>query len=82
MRVLRNAVNPFSTGFTRWWCRSDLRALRNGKPRGTYKGLAPRRAGQPRPLNGTAPPADPAVMRARAAAIDRLMAEQENKGGQ
>jgi hypothetical protein len=70
MRALRTAVNPFSTGFSRWWCRSDLRSLLNGKPLGTYKRLSPRR---PVPL----PPMEESVRLARIAAIERIMTQDD-----
>lgn len=70
LRPLSDAINPFSTGFTRWWCHSDLRAVVNGKPRGAYKhrGVRP---GDP------VPPMDEAVRRARIAAIERIMTQDD-----
>jgi|HubBroStandDraft_3_1064219.scaffolds.fasta_scaffold772235_2 hypothetical protein len=71
MRRLRNAINPFSTGFTRWWCHSSVRAILNGNPRGASRRLARRRrAGREFPF------LDERVNRERAAAIDRLIAEE------
>jgi hypothetical protein len=83
-RSLRNAVNPLSTGFTRWWCRSDLRAALDGKPRGTYKRLMPRRPARMRAADGTAPmPAmDESIRRARIAAIERIMTRDDPAGPQ
>jgi hypothetical protein len=75
LRSLRNAVNPLSTGFSRWWCRSDLRAALDGKPRGTYKRLMSRR---PIPM----PAMDESVRRARIAAIERIMARDDPAGPQ
>jgi hypothetical protein len=41
MGALRNAVNPFSTAFSRWWCHSSLRAIAGGKPRNFYRSRGP-----------------------------------------
>jgi hypothetical protein len=65
MRALRNAVNPFSTALTRWWCHSGLRALLRGKPR------VCRRA--PPPIE----PMDPEVRRARIDAIERVLGDRD-----
>jgi hypothetical protein len=66
MRALRNAVNPFSTAFSQWWCHSSLRAIASGKPRGFYR---QRRPARPVP----APPMDPAVRQARIDEIERVL---------
>jgi hypothetical protein len=66
MRRLRNAINPFSTGFTRWWCHSDLRAVLGGKQRGAYKQRPPRIL-----------PMDETVRRHRIAEIERILADDE-----
>jgi hypothetical protein len=66
MGALRNAVNPFSTAFSRWWCHSSLRAIGRGKPAGFYRQRPPAR---PVP----APLLDPAVRRTRADAIDEVL---------
>jgi hypothetical protein len=66
MGVLRNAVNPFSTAFSRWWCHSSLRAMASGKPRDFYR---QRLAARPVP----APPLDPAVRQARIGEIERVL---------
>jgi hypothetical protein len=73
LRSLRNAANPLSTGLSRWWCRSDLRAALDGKPRGTYKRLMP---GHRDPM----PAMDEGVRRARIAAIERIMARDDPAG--
>ena len=67
MRTLRNAVNPVSTAFSRWWCHSSVRALASGKPWNYYR----RRR---RPLAGPArsAPMDPQVRQARIDAIERV----------
>jgi hypothetical protein len=66
MRALRNAVNPLSTAFSRWWCHSRLRAIASGKPRHFYRQRLPAR---PVP----APPLDPAVRQARIDATERVL---------
>ena len=67
MGVLRNAVNPFSTAFSRWWCHSSLRA--------TGQRQAPRLlpAATCRPGRYAAPPMDPAVRQARIDEIERVL---------
>jgi hypothetical protein len=75
LRSLRKAINPLSTGFTRWWCRSNVRATLDGKPRGTYKRLMPR----PR---APMPTMDESVRRARIAAIERIMTQDNPAGPQ
>ena len=75
MKDVRAAINPYSSAFTRWWCRSDLRAALNGKPRGAYKRFMPRR-----PV--LAHPVDEAVMRSRRAELDRLMGQDDPRGDQ
>jgi len=66
MRALRNAVNPFSTAFSRWWCHSSLRAIASGKPRDFS-----RRGRRPA---GPVPAMDPAVRQDRIAALERALA--------
>lgn len=66
MGLLRNAVNPFSTAFSRWWCHSSLRAMASGKPAGFYRQRFP---GGPVP----APTLDPAVRQARIDEIERVL---------
>jgi hypothetical protein len=68
MRTLRNALNPLSTGFTRWWCHSGLRALLRGQPRDFY------RRG---PVH--LEPMDPQVRQARIDAIERILADRGNR---
>jgi len=75
MRRIRNAINPLSTGFTRWWCHSDLRAVLNGRPRGAYRHRG-WRPGDP------VPPMDEDVRRARIAAIERIMAHDDPEARQ
>ena len=66
MGVLRNAVNPFSTACSRWWCHSSLRAIASGKPRDFYRHRLPAR-----PV--AAPPMDPAARQARIDEIERVL---------
>ena len=66
MGALRNAVNPFSTAFSRWWCHSSLRAIARGKPRDFYRQRLPAR---PVPT----PPLDPAIRQARIDEIERVL---------
>ena len=66
MGALRNAVNPFSTAFSRWWCHSSLRAIARGKPAGFYRQRKPARPVRSAPL-------DPAVRQARIDAIDEVL---------
>jgi hypothetical protein len=75
LRAIRNAINPLSTGFTGWWCHSDVRAILNGKPRGAYRRRGLRR-GDP------IPPMDKAVRQARIAAIERIMTGDDPSAGQ
>jgi hypothetical protein len=73
MRALRNAVNPFSTAFSQWWCHSSLRAIASGKPRNFYRrGPALRRSGWRGPV--ASEPMDPAVRQDRIAALERTLA--------
>ena len=65
MGALRDAVNPFSTAFSRWWCYSSLRAIGHGKPAGFYR-QRPARSVPMRPL-------DPDVRQARIDAIDQVL---------
>jgi hypothetical protein len=66
LRSVRAAINPFSTGVTRWWCHSDLRAVLSGRPPGAYKRRVVPRG-----------PMDESVRRARIAAIERAMARDD-----
>lgn len=62
MRALRNALNPVSTAFSRWWCHSSLRAVLRGKPRNFYRRGPVQMA-----------PMDPGVRQARIEAIERVL---------
>jgi hypothetical protein len=73
MPRLRNAMNAFSTGFTRWWYHSSLRAVLNGSPRGAPRRLAARR----RRRDGAFPRLGERVNRERIAAIERILAEDD-----
>jgi hypothetical protein len=74
MGTLRDAVNPFSTAFSRWWCHSSLRAIASGKPRDFYRrrGPAVRRTGWRGPV--ASEPMDPARRQDRINAIERALA--------
>lgn len=61
MRAVRNALNPLSTGFSRWWCHSSLRAILRGKPRNF---------GRPGPTRSE--PMDPQVRPSRIDAIEQI----------
>ena len=72
-RRVRDAVNPMSTAFTRWWCHSALRHMLTGY------GPTPR---QRRLLRhgerGTIVTPSPEQMEARRRAIDNLLAPNRN----
>jgi hypothetical protein len=72
LRSLRNAVNPISTGLTRWWCQSSLRARLRGRPL-----PASARAQIRRRRTGPFPPMDEHVRRQRIAAIERVLGDGE-----
>ncbi len=69
-RRIRAAVNPVSTGVTRWWCHSATRYMLTGH-RPTARQRLPVRRGMARSVSFT-PTAR--LTKARAAAIDDLMA--------
>jgi hypothetical protein len=72
-RRLRAAVNPLSTAITGWWCQSAVRHLSTGYgPSARRRRLIRRQA-----AGGAAPSAD--TMRARAAAIDELLAQHDHQ---
>jgi hypothetical protein len=81
-RHVRNLVNPYSTGFSRWWCRQGRYLL------GARKPPASRRAAAwmpPRPAGHYQRDADLArlkaqVMAERRAAIDALLADEASDG--
>jgi hypothetical protein len=71
-RRLRAAVNPVSTALTGWWCQSAVRHLLTGHgPPASQRRLIRIRRHAARPA---APSAE--TMKARAAAIDQLLAQQ------
>lgn len=83
MGALRNAVNPFSTAFSRWWCHSSLRAIASGKPANFYRSRGPglRRTGLRQTDSGgpAGPePMDPAVRQDRVDAIERALASDRD----
>ena len=74
-RRLRAAVNPVSTAITGWWCQSAVRHLRTGHgPSASQRRLIRIRRQAAR---GAAPSAE--TMRARAAAIDELLAQHDHQ---
>jgi hypothetical protein len=80
-RRLRAAVNPVSTAITGWWCQSAVRHLRTGHgPSASQRRLIRIRRQAARgaaPSGGAAPSAE--TMRARAAAIDELLAQHDHQ---
>jgi len=84
-RRVRAAVNPASTAITRWWCLSSMRHLLTGygpaakrrriiRREMTLRRRMIRGAGPP-PAAGHSPSAE--QMKARAAAIDELLAREQ-----
>lgn len=74
-RRLRAAVNPVSTVITGWWCRSPVRhVLTSHGPSANQRRLIRIRRHAAR---AAAPSAE--TMRARAAAIDELLAQQDHQ---
>ena len=83
MGALRNAVNPFSTAFSQWWCHSSLRAIAGGKPRNFYRSRGPglRRTGLRRTGSGRTgsrspvepEPMDPQLRHDRIDAIEQIL---------
>jgi hypothetical protein len=72
-RRLRAAVNPVSTALTGWWCQSAVRHLLTGYgPSASQRRLIRRQTAR-----GAAPSAE--TMKARAAAIDELLAQQDHQ---
>jgi hypothetical protein len=82
-RRLRAAVNPVSTAITGWWCQSAVRRLLTGHgPSARQRRLIRIRRQAARAAAGTAArPANPSAetMRARSAAIDELLAQQDHQ---
>ncbi len=70
-RRLRAAVNPVSTAITGWWCHSAIRHVLTGHGPSAHQ----RRLTSIR--RHAAPSAE--TMRARAAAIDELLAQQDHQ---
>jgi len=79
-RRLRAAVNPVSTAITGWWCQSAVRHLLtgHGPPASQRRLIRIRRHAARAGAPGAARPAAPSAetMKARAAAIDQLLAQQ------
>jgi hypothetical protein len=76
-RRVRAAVNPVSTAVTGWWCHSALRHV--------LTGYGPT-AGQRRPIrhgmiHGAVGTPSAGQMKARAAAIDQLLARDDHEAG-
>ena len=74
-RRVRDAVNPVSTAATRWWCYSALRHMLTGYgPTARQRQLI--RHGM---IHGAAGTPSPEQMKARAAAIDQLLARDDHE---
>jgi hypothetical protein len=74
-RRLRAAVNPVSTAITGWWCQSAARHLSTGyRPSASQRRLIRIRRHAAR---AAAPSAE--TMRARAAAINKLLAPHDHQ---
>jgi hypothetical protein len=74
-RRVRAAVNPVSTAATRWWCYSALRHMLTGYgPAARQRRLI--RHGM---IHGAVGTPSPGQMKARAAAIDQLLARHEQE---
>lgn len=71
-RRVRAAVNPVSTAATRWWCQSGMRRVMTG-----YGPTAKQRRLIREVRRGTGPMPNPEQMKARAAAIDRLLGQDD-----
>jgi hypothetical protein len=68
-RRVRAAVNPLSTGLTRWWCHSAVRHLLTGHgPAARQRAVMRRGMAQ-----GTVQAPSAATMTARAAAVDEVL---------
>lgn len=90
-RRLRAAVNPLSTAISGWWCHSAVRHLLTGHgPPAKQRRLIRRAARQWRLIRLQAASAHPSQatrgavpsaeeMKARAAAIDELLAQQDHQ---
>jgi hypothetical protein len=78
-RRLRAAVNPVSTAITGWWCQSAVRHLLTGHgPSAGQRRLIRIRRQAARAATRTAAPSAE-TMRARAAAIEKLLAQQDHQ---
>jgi len=72
-RHIRAAVNPVSTAATRWWCRSALRHMLTGYGPGAGQRRLIRRG----VIDGAIRLPSAEQMKARAAAIDRLLDQDD-----
>ena len=73
-RRVRDAVNPLSTSFARWWCHSALRHMLTGYgPTARQRQLMRRRTIGP----GSTPSAE--QMQARRRAIDELLRRDDQQ---
>jgi hypothetical protein len=71
-RRIRAAINPVSTAATRWWCHSALRRMLTGHgPTARQRALIRRGV-----IHGTGHTPSAEQMKARAAAIDELLADR------
>jgi hypothetical protein len=75
-RRVRAAVNPVSSAATRWWCMSGMRHLLTG-----HGPTAKQRRLIRRGMRGIPVTASAEQMKARAAAIDQLMASPHSTPG-
>jgi hypothetical protein len=75
-RRIRTAVNPMSTAVARWWCHSAVRHMLTGHgPTARQRRLS--RLGM---VSGVGSTPSVEQMKARAAAIDELMASDARDG--
>jgi hypothetical protein len=72
-RRARAVVNPVSTAATRWWCQSGVRRAMTG-----HGPTAKQRRLIREVRRGAGPTPDPRQMKARAAAIDRLLGQDDH----
>jgi hypothetical protein len=73
-RGVRAGVNPVSTAATGWWCHSALRHMLTG-----YGPTAGQRQFRRRTIQGTGRSPSAEQMKARAAAIDQLLDQDDHE---
>jgi hypothetical protein len=76
-RRIRAAINPVSTAATRWWCHSAVRHMLTG----TGPTARQRRLLRHGMVSGAGFTLSVEQMKARAAAVDKLMAADPRDGG-